>query len=552
MDINFLLTLNQGGEQSVRLAWGKVQEGAAMATLLKMLPNSTLHEVKFWYAIHAHIHNYYLLVCIAPSITSPLQSSSLYLTFIMQVGLMATSPPAGYGQKAHETTQYNNGPSKEAGESVSLSPQQPHAEFTYIDPSANLSSPSSPPSPSLILPPMGASPDGIICHLIKGVPRTLALDLARLSALDASRRYLPRLVPQGDRDFSPTAGQEGETQVYSTLASDHRQGGTLGMMNSLGAHGFKLLSEVLTKVSLESTPIATAQVISRSCSSLSRSGLGSEISEDPMDETSGGSSEAEVTSGLGGCISGGGVGTCGGQRMFPLTSSPTSAMVGSTDGSMNAPTEINGEGLWRSEGGSGLDPDPVIRSADPAGPLTDPNPVGGGGMGGLDEDHICELSSLLALASPDFAIVIPSGGARGGQLDRDLQGRPEDCLKPAATRSQPPMMVPASGSLSVPHEIRGTATKTISLIPAARLESDVGGDTCALVDVLVREVVEIKTTCPFVTRGGRVPGGRGGGSERRAASGSKKKKKKGGKGGGGCKLEWMVSDRGPRRHVSPL
>lgn len=62
------------------------------------------------------------------------------------------------------------------------------------------------------------------------------------------------------------------------------------------------------------------------------------------------------------------------------------------------------------------------------------------------------------------------------------------------------------------------------------------------VTLLVREVVEVKNTCPFALRERR--GGGGGGRQR----GSGKAKGKRGSAG----LDWMVSDRGPRTRVSPL
>ena len=67
--------------------------------------------------------------------------------------------------------------------------------------------------------------------------------------------------------------------------------------------------------------------------------------------------------------------------------------------------------------------------------------------------------------------------------------------------------------------------------------------------IFVREVVEIKSTCPFATLSSRRNRGGGGGG------GWKKKNNKGKRGGGkggGYKLEWVVSDRGPRNRCSPL
>ena len=60
--------------------------------------------------------------------------------------------------------------------------------------------------------------------------------------------------------------------------------------------------------------------------------------------------------------------------------------------------------------------------------------------------------------------------------------------------------------------------------------------------LLVREVVEVKNTCPFALREGRRGGGGGGGRQRGKVKGKR----------GAAGFDWMVSDRGPRTRVSPL
>ena len=60
------------------------------------------------------------------------------------------------------------------------------------------------------------------------------------------------------------------------------------------------------------------------------------------------------------------------------------------------------------------------------------------------------------------------------------------------------------------------------------------------VTLLVREVVEVKSTCPFALRERR--GGGGGARQRGKAKGKR----------GAAGFDWMVSDRGLRTRVSPL
>ncbi|GAX85015.1 hypothetical protein CEUSTIGMA_g12436.t1 [Chlamydomonas eustigma] len=456
----------QGGAGSVRMAWGSVQEGAALSALMRLFPESTVHEV----------------------------------------GFMAIPPQAA---------------------------------FTASTPAAVAVA----GRPPLL---MGASPDGIICHRVAGMPRNQAATLAAGAGAiisgtqglwhtrDQQDHHTSEFCPPLENMVSFSRSLEVVTESCCASASFDKSSaeGCSSQTDTPDPSSLPAPVKLLARLGgSQWTEPLLSETLSGSCSCCSRGGYGDvepSRSASPAGSSSLAANSHQQPAGSSGA------GSAEIIEMLKAMLSNVSVAVESVQAESAVLSNVT-----KSEGKSDIKETAGIQSSACNVQLTDSRSTCTGSTAQLRVD----ITQPRAMDPCIHALHVFLSSSPVTLLPENSGMQQQQQIRPASTPEDTSSRFTALGHQKASSQ--KAAASASSLTPQTPQPCCSGHQspevcticTCSRCTVLVREVVEVKNTCPFAF----IPNHSTGGPQRHRHGYRRA--------GGG---RWVISDRGPRDQVSPL